>query len=455
MRKPGLKIAIIGKAGRSKGITEILEKRAREIGKEIAREGAILITGACMGVAEIAAVSALKEDGIVLSFSPAKNLKEHLLPPVSYPFPASKEIPLFTGIGKVGRNLLSIMVSDGVIVVGGGAGTLNEFSVAYHEGKIIGVLEGVGGIVEKILKFEKELTKGTGKIFGTKVIKDRSPKRLVKKVIEAILKRESLPKKEVPITFENKRKKQLVGILHLPDFQKNKISKPPLLVICHGFQKSKTQKKYLLLARSAQKLGILVLRFDFEGCGDSEGDPKDLTVKREVSDLESAIQNTLAICDIDSRNIAILGDSLGACVATLFAKTYKNKIKTLIFWSPALCQKKLLKKWYSEKEIQKLKKKRFIFKKEKEISFAYYLENKNKDYSKLLSEINLPILAIHGSKDEDIPLEFSKKLAKNYKNFHLKVIKGANHKFENLFSQKKAISFTLKWLKKYLLTKRK
>jgi uncharacterized protein (TIGR00725 family) len=438
-----IKIGIIGKAGRSKELPEFLIKNAKIIGKEVAKNGCILITGGCMGVAQIAAEAAIKEKGIVLSYSPAKNLKEHLEPPISYPKPIAGEIPIFTGFGKIGRNILSILESDGVIIVGGGIGTLNEFSIAYIEDKIIGVLEGGGGIVEKILESEKDLKIGTAKEFKGVIIRERDPKKLVRKVIKEIKRRQEKPRQEIPMTFKNKRGRELMGILHLPEREK-----PPLAVICHGFQRTKTERKFVFLARELSKEGIAVFRFDFEGCGDSDGDAKEITFSNEVEDLKTAINFVLGNSNLDSKRLAIIADSSGSVVATLFAQNHP--LKTLCFWNPALNQRKLLKKWYDKEEIAALLKKGVIIKGKREIGKRYFLENRNKDYTNLISKLSIPILIVHGKEDEEVPIEESQKIAKKYKNVILKEIPGADHKFEKIIHQEKAIQITKGWLKKYL-----
>jgi len=192
------KIGVMGSAKRSRDLPELLIKAAEIVGRKIAKESCILVTGACMGVPDIAAKTASKAGGLVLGYSPAKDLKGHIEPPISYPTPDENGMLIFTGYGKIGRNVLSIFECDGVLFVGGGIGTLNEFSIAYHEGKVIGILEGVGGIAEKILKEAKDF-KETGAV----VVKDKNPEKLVEKIIKEIKKREKLPRKEIPITFQN------------------------------------------------------------------------------------------------------------------------------------------------------------------------------------------------------------------------------------------------------------
>ena len=395
---------------------------------------------------QIAAQAGAKEKGIILSYSPAKNLKEHLEPPISYPYPAKNTELIFTGQGKIGRNVLSILECDGVIFIGGGIGTLNEFSIAYHEGKIIGILEIVGSIIEKILKMEEDFKGGAGKEIKAKIVKDKNPKKLVEKVLEEIKKRKEEKRKEISITFKNERGKELVGVLHLPEK-----GKPPLVIICHGFQNSKTDRKFIKLARVLQKEGICVFRFDFEGCGDSEGDPKEITIKNEVADLNSAFKTVQNEFDLDLKRVAFVGASLGNVVTSLLLKQYKISAKTLVFWSHAFNQRELLKNWYSKEDIREIMKKGVIYKGDKKIGKNYFLENKNKDYSSALSELKLPILIIHGKEDKDVPLKFSQQLKRKYKNISLIILPKANHKFDDFQSQEQLIRHTQKWLRKYLI----
>jgi len=397
-------------------------------------------------VPQIAAQAGAKEKGIILSYSPAKNLKEHLEPPISYPYPAKNTELIFTGQGKIGRNVLSILECDGVIFIGGGIGTLNEFSIAYHEGKIIGILEIVGSIIEKILKMEGDFKSGAGKEIKAKIVKDKNPKKLVEKVLEEIKKRKKEKRKEISITFKNERGKELVGVLHLPEK-----GKPPLVIICHGFQNSKTDRKFIKLARVLQKEGICVFRFDFEGCGDSEGDPKEITIKNEVADLNSAFKTVQNEFDLDLKRVAFVGASLGNVVTSLLLKQYKISAKTLVFWSHAFNQRELLKNWYSKEDIREIMKKGVIYKGDKKIGKNYFLENKNKDYSSALSELKLPILIIHGKEDKDVPLKFSQQLKRKSKNISLIVLPKANHKFDDFQSQEQLIRHTQKWLRKYLI----
>jgi alpha/beta superfamily hydrolase len=216
------------------------------------------------------------------------------------------------------------------------------------------------------------------------------------KTIGKIKRGETRLNKEIPISFKNERGKQLVGILHLPGIQR-----PPLVIICHGFNGTKTEKKFIELARALQKEGIATFRFDFEGCGDSEGKFEEMTIEKEASDLNSAFKAILKIGDLNSKRIALIGYSLGAVVVSLFIKNFKVPVKTLIFWTQAFNQKELFKVWHEKAEIREWQRKGYLIKGDKKMGRAYFQENKDKDWSFLLSEIpKIPILLIHGKKEK-------------------------------------------------------
>jgi hypothetical protein len=78
----------------------------------------------------------------------------------------------------MGREIENIRTCDVVIFAGGRSGTLGEFAIAYDEGKVIGVLEGTGGITEHLDEIIKMVEKNT----GARVCYDADPERLLDKL---------------------------------------------------------------------------------------------------------------------------------------------------------------------------------------------------------------------------------------------------------------------------------
>ncbi len=180
-----IKIGVMGSSEIPKD--KILIEKAREIGREIARHNCILINGATTGMPDESAKGAKEEEGFVLGISPAKDLKEHVegyrLPHLHY------DSIVFTGVGFNFRNIFNIRTSDAVVFIRGSLGTLNEFTIAYEDGKIIGILEKTGGISE----FFDELIEICKKQTSAIIIKDADPKILIRKLTQEVKKRNYMP----------------------------------------------------------------------------------------------------------------------------------------------------------------------------------------------------------------------------------------------------------------------
>ena len=182
---PQMSVGVMGSAGGK------LEDKARQsvhrLGGAIARRGYVLITGACPGIPHEAVKGAKEEGGIVVGVSPALNLEEHV---GRYHSPTQGyDAIVYTGSGLMGREIENIRSCDVVIFAGGRSGTLGEFAIAYDEAKVIGVLEGTGGISEHLSEIISIMNKETGAI----VCYDADPERLLDK-LEQIYKERILPR---------------------------------------------------------------------------------------------------------------------------------------------------------------------------------------------------------------------------------------------------------------------
>ncbi|ALP53755.1 protein containing YHS domain protein [Candidatus Tenderia electrophaga] len=141
-----LTIGVMGSAGDDH--PEAVKQQVRALGQAIGGRGFVLITGACPGLPYECAVGARQEGGWSVGISPALSLDEHVH---KYHSPTDMfDVLIYTGSGLMGREVTNIRSSDMVVIVGGRSGTLGEFAIAYDEGKLIGVLQGSGGVTGEI-----------------------------------------------------------------------------------------------------------------------------------------------------------------------------------------------------------------------------------------------------------------------------------------------------------------
>lgn len=142
-----LKIGVMGSASGPQIEDPVARQKAKELGEEIARRGYILINGACPGLPNDSMEAAKAKGGLTLGVSPAFSEYEHVN---EYLSPAGHDIILFTGMGFMERDIINIRSSDAIVIIGGGIGTLNELTIAYDEGRPLGVVTNSGGISNSV-----------------------------------------------------------------------------------------------------------------------------------------------------------------------------------------------------------------------------------------------------------------------------------------------------------------
>ncbi|MEK7662156.1 MAG: hypothetical protein AAB355_01470 [Patescibacteria group bacterium] len=173
-----LKLGVSGAAETGHCGLDALDK-AKELGREIVKQGAIILTGATTGFPLWAAMGAKEAGGISVGLSPATNQKEHknvYRLPVDY-----MDLIIYTGFGYSGRDLLLTRSCDAMFIGCGRIGTVHEFTIAYEDQKPIGVLEGEWETDEVI----RNIIDKSNRI-NNRIIFDKNPKRLVERIIKMV-----------------------------------------------------------------------------------------------------------------------------------------------------------------------------------------------------------------------------------------------------------------------------
>ena len=244
------------------------------------------------------------------------------------------------------------------------------------------------------------------------------------------------------INLENSVGLNLVGDFYEADSDK-------CIILCHGFTGDRHEwGRFDKTASELNKEGYNVLTFDFSGCGESEDTP--ITVEKEVEDLRSAIE---FVRSKGLEKIGVVGLSLGGLISARVA----DEINVLVLWSPVTNKKEnyleaLLSRTGFSMDgdvIIKNRREGGVFRKKIVISRQMAEDRKNINQKELLSKIKYPVLVIHGTEDESIPLDDSKK-AMQYlqEGSKLEILEGADHVFSEHIDR--AIEISLSWFRKRL-----
>jgi uncharacterized protein (TIGR00725 family) len=169
----------IGVMGSAEEMPDVCEK-AEELARAIAARHAILLTGATTGLIYEVGKAAREAGATHVGISPAHNAEEHA---GKYALPLDAcDAVIYTGFGLKGRNVVLVRSCDVVIFISGSIGSLNEFTIAYDEGKVIGCLTGTGGVADEIERLAETFQKKT----AAQIFCDDRPVRLIDKCLGAI-----------------------------------------------------------------------------------------------------------------------------------------------------------------------------------------------------------------------------------------------------------------------------
>jgi uncharacterized protein (TIGR00725 family) len=114
-------VAVVGSASCSAEVAALAE----EVGRELARQGAVLVCGGRGGVMEAACRGAKAEGGTTVGILPGVDRRAAN---------AYVDIPIATGLGEA-RNTVVVRAVDAVVAVSGGYGTLSEIGFALKIGR--------------------------------------------------------------------------------------------------------------------------------------------------------------------------------------------------------------------------------------------------------------------------------------------------------------------------------
>ena len=201
------------------------------------------------------------------------------------------------------------------------------------------------------------------------------------------------------------------------------------VIFLHGFMSDIEGEKPLKFAKYCNKKKINFLTLEYSGHGKSYGKFTNGNISKWTNDAQKLINNKFK-----EKNFIIIGSSMGSWIALNLIKIFKKQIKGFIGIgsAPEFLEKLMWKKFTKEmkkiintKKIYNLKYGDYTYPLTKQL----FLNGKKNKVLKMKIKIKIPVTMFHGSKDDVVPTNFSKKVLNIFPKAKKKffIIKGGDH----------------------------
>lgn len=256
-----------------------------------------------------------------------------------------------------------------------------------------------------------------------------------------------MPLNERQIMFEN-HGERLYGFLHLPPG----VGPHPAIALLHGFGGNHIEPHALFpkAARALAGAGTGVLRFDFRGSGDSEGEFGEMTIEGEVSDAHAGLAFLAAQPEVDASRLGLAGLSLGGLIAACTAAA-RGDVRAVVLWAPVAHLGELFAASSSAEHLSQLESRGYADGGGLAIGNALAQQAMLVDPVSALTQYDGPVLIIHGTADATVPVAHTRryKLALGNR-AELRMIDGADHVFSSLEWERSVIQATVEWFQTHL-----
>ncbi len=202
------------------------------------------------------------------------------------------------------------------------------------------------------------------------------------------------------------------------------------VVFFHGFMSDMVGDKPKTIKNFCKRHNLNFLKFEYSGHGKSQGKFIEGNISKWSRESKELIKSKIK----NKNKIIFIGSSMGAWIALNLFKSFKKQLHGFIgiASAPEFLERLMWRKF--SKKIKKIIMKKKIYYLEHG-SFTYPLTKqlifdgkKNKIFNKTI-DLKIPIILFHGSKDDVVPLNISRKILKVCKNSKKKliVIKNGDH----------------------------
>lgn len=235
--------------------------------------------------------------------------------------------------------------------------------------------------------------------------------------------------------------------LHLPPaVAQNK--KYPAVALLHGLSGDRNEAFGLFIRMAAELAlkGMVVLRFDARGAGETGGSTLDITIESLLEDLEAAFEFLRGQETVDTNRMGLLGLSMGGLVSACLTAR-RDDIAALCMWEAPLDLLLTMTRLLGPYTVKSVRTKGYVQAGLIQLGPDFFETLEGLDAAELVRDYCRPVLIVHGTADNIVPLETANQWRRSFKKTDAEVflVDGGDHAFTRDAWSWPAINKSAEW----------
>lgn len=221
----------------------------------------------------------------------------------------------------------------------------------------------------------------------------------------------------------------------------------PLAIIIHGITGHMEEEHIVSVARTLRDEGLATLRVDMYGHGHSDGQFRNQTLFKWITNALSVIDYAKGLDFVT--DLYLCGHSQGGLTVALTAALKRNDLKGIIELSPALmvpdCARNgnFLGTVFDPEHIPDE-----VGQGKYALDGNYFRVAQTFHVNEFIDRYTGPVFLVHGDQDQAVPVQYSIDAAQRYRQAELAIIPGDDHNYTRHLDQ--ALSAVQHWIRKQL-----
>lgn len=234
----------------------------------------------------------------------------------------------------------------------------------------------------------------------------------------------------------------LRGSLHIPERDRP----VPGVLIVPGFADTAVgaHGMHVQLACALERAGYAVLRFDYGGLGESDGEFREFTVLRGLDDAFRALMTLRRQPDVDEQRIGVVGYSLGGAYAVHLAASMPEPVRAVGLLAPVAYMEDVFLPFFDDTHLEQGQEAGWMDWMGWEVGNRFLRSLGDIDPLRAFSDVCCPAIVVHGDADAEVPPEngeaFERMGARAVR------IRGGDHLFSSVARKTEAFGAICAWL---------